>query len=271
MKVGLFRPVSTFRSFFSKQKPKETQKIEIRTIPKSGTYLIREVLTNLGASFNFRHVSAKTEAFDHCIDSRVHHYKSDLYHTMSTGKNVIVLRDPRDNLISMASWFAKGSGNYQRILSNKAFKNWQTSTSYGEKLTEIISLNTQSPLYPRWYLQFHLFEKTCSKFLLEPKRFLIVRFEDLLSEEAGGNGVSRATETIEKIYHFYNMNSPEKSLIKDALLKSWGAKTHTYNSKVTKKVGQWKGKFSKEQITLFKKIWNPFLIKLGYESNENWG
>lgn len=260
---------------FSKniQSNSKQEKIRILTVPKSGSHLLEKIFLQLGfiknETFSWTHVPAHRNAYKTCPNKNIIQYKGLFNDKLLREKAVIVIRDPRDNLSSLANHFKSGKGyTYNLFPSEKAKSDYLGKLTSSELLTQIINLNPTDILFPRWYAQYHIYDNTIKSLLNKPKQYLVIRFEDLLPSNQGQGNQTNQVSTIKKILHFFKHHNISDQAIESALKDSWGG-TFTFTQR-TNKIGQWKATFTPEQIELFAKKWNPFLLALGYETDPNW-
>ena len=135
-------------------------------------------------------------------------------------KAVIVVRDPRDNLVSLANWFLKGQPYYWLCITEPEFNHWRSKNNNSSALDEIVSIDPKSPLHARWFVQYLSYKTVVNRFLEKPHRFLIIKFEDLISEEMGGGDISRPRDAIKKIYSLFQKSTPSDQQIDIALKKA---------------------------------------------------
>lgn len=107
-----------------------------------------------------------------------------------------------------------------------------------------------------------------TKFLpwLDEPNCLIVRFEDLVGANVGGDD-ARQRETIRKITDHIGspLDDVEIEGMADRLFGNSGSKTFHKGQ-----IGGWKAHFKPEHTTAFKRCSNEVMVRLGYENNENW-
>ncbi len=92
-----------------------------------------------------------------------------------------------------------------------------------------------------------------------------VRFEDIVGERGGGTA-ERQREAISKILSYLGIHQTD-ALHEQIANELHGGQTHTFNKG---QIGGWRDAFSADNIRRFKETAGDLLIRLGYESNDNW-
>lgn len=263
-----------------KNPAKKDQSIKIaliQTIPKSGTFLINKIFHELGIERTLTHFLGNRTAIEQCPKERVTQLIQWLDHQKAqflTQKSVILIRDPRDNLVSRLNFFSNHTNaRYEPYETEEGYNAWYKNLSYNEQLEEMISLDPASTFFVSWYSQKKSYERVLEEFQNRPDRFCIVKFEEIVPEIAGGNKQTQL-KTIRKIIDFFGPDYIKKEISDEQIEKVvdglYGG-TITFNKNVVKKVGQWRTVLTDKHIELFKKYWNPIIIGLGYEKDETWG
>lgn len=244
--------------------------------PKSGSHLLLQILNGFTQIMPYKYVAAepvrtiakdgrrktKDEVLGELADSRGG--VIGWGYVEATPENVAVLcrpdrvnyfiyRDPRDVLISQV-FFATdmheehGMHEYYNSLSD-----------FGERLKVAITGINRDGLYMVSVKQRYegVFE------WLEQKHVLCIRFEDLIDNRDAT--LNSMLEEVEKTG--YKIPTPREkalSVLIDAIQPN---KSHTFRSG---KTGGWREHFSDEHKKLFKDVAGDLLVRLGYETNNDW-
>jgi len=152
-------------------------------------------------------------------------------------KKVILIRDIRDVYVSYAHHIYK-----------------QPSMTTEEKIDTIMDKHPA----------FFTMNKNLSIFLKNPN-FLVVRFEDLVGPQGGGNK-EKQTNTIFRIANFIGLpiSKETASQYGDELFGDTGG---TFRKG---KIGSWKTEMNTDQKMWMKEHFAKELIELGYEKNYHW-
>lgn len=265
--------------------------IVLISIPKCGTTVFTktiQLLTNKQGFFIPEIPPKKT-----LLSDKSHFYHTHLRFTEPNKKkitdknilNFLLIRDPRDQLVSFAFWGIKKlnklkTENYDKYIDTKKNPNnyleKESNYSIYENLTFddlLMKLITEGSPY---YDGVSLFKgkeyktKGVSEFYASYFNWMtipgicIVKFEDLIGEKGGGDALKQLS-TLKKISSHLNIKIPDKDLI-DISNKLFGG-THTFRKG---QIGSWKKYFKTEHVEAFKKNAGNLLIKLGYEKDLNW-
>jgi len=166
------------------------------------------------------------------------------------GLKIILFRDPRDALISQMFWMEK-ERRWPGLAEN------QVGTFFSMLEHEKIDFLIDIPVGIFYY------SKLCSE-LLDKPQVVAFRFEDLVGIEGGGCQL-RQEEALKKLALIlgYTLSADE---ITNIALQLFG-NTETFRKG---QIGSWKQYFSDEHKSLFKKKMGEYLIKLGYEKDDQW-
>lgn len=265
--------------------------IFFNSLPKSGTHLLSKALEGLpGINHSGSHLERKKIA--EFVDPEVDyptvgrediHIPDDLkaierlLKTIKTGeyltshmvfnppmhellikmnfKTLLLLRDPRDVVLSWANFIAKEESHLlYPFFKNKSLDYRITSGIRGiEK--EITGTRRQPPIEE--LIRRH------SKWKTDGDAFL-VKFEDLIGEKGGGSK-RKQRKVIKGLVKFLEMKC-EKSLIVNVCDNLFGG-TYTFNKGV---IGRWQETYTEEHKKIFKEKAGHLLIELGYEKNSRW-
>lgn len=133
--------------------------------------------------------------------------------------------------------------------------------SFEDKLAYV--LHAMGPLFQRSVYNLSMEAKAAFHWIQKPG-VIVIRFEDLVGENGGGNDGSQSACILSVASALGMELTPEElDRIKDRI---WGG-TRTFRKG---QIGAWKSHFSKKNIRLFKRQLGQDLIRLGYEKDMNW-
>ncbi|MCH9626113.1 MAG: hypothetical protein S4CHLAM123_13050 [Chlamydiales bacterium] len=235
---------------------KPVEKIEVYTLPKSGTHLIKSVLENLDGK-------KKSNSINHLTDCQGNPVPM-------SSKRVINIRDLRDYFISLKSFTNKvveigleSGTNWPGFKPLCTYQAWLSMTD-DEQLMALITLDESIPYYKENILNNVLCADAQVKQAVDDPNILITRYESWIGEKGGGTAEA-FTETIEKfLAHFGYTISSKK--INNVYEKFYG-KSVTFDKG---SIGRWKAEFKEEHVLAFKGLWNEYLINWGYEVEKDW-
>lgn len=222
--------------------------LAILTMPKAGTHLLEKALhliTNQEISLGMTGlINNKLVHFNHLwpeLDPLIHD---------SNCLKIILFRDPRDVLISQMFWMQKEP--YWADLTQDQI-NMFFFMSDQEKIDFLIELPTGIFYY----------SKLCSELMDKPD-VIAFCFEDLVGLEGGGCRI-RQENALDKLAQClgYTLSAEEIANITSQLFGN----TWTFRKG---KIGEWKYYFNNEHKRLFKEKMGKYLIKLGYEKDDQW-
>jgi sulfotransferase 6B1 len=219
------------------------------TIPKCGTHLVTKALKLLLKKRVRRYNSRKVARGQ--LPSRFETYvwHSHAYYTRKGAqafadrnvKGLLMIRDPRDQLISRCFWALDRSGLDRRSIDQEDFSRFLHAHIKGVK---------------GFYEQFLPWG--------EHPLFYTVKFERLVGDEGGGDSRTQRAE-LEAIARHLNVSSPPGHIEK-CVRKLFGG-TATFRKG---QIGSWKRYFSPDDKKLFKQVAGQLLIDLGYEKDLAW-
>lgn len=168
-------------------------------------------------------------------------------------KIIFVVRDPRDQLISVRNWLI--GGNWP----------WIEASKIQDRQLQLEELITGS--IKGW----RCFESCFLKYealLLDfpPECIYFLRFENLVGK-AGGGSNEKQLETVFEVAQFLNMSLPPTVEEAEQFAANFYGGTRTFR---TGQIGNWKTHFSDRHKSLYKARYNDHLIRLGYEVDGNW-
>ncbi len=233
-------------------------------VPKCGTHLLEKVVYYLdGMSFTHGKLFPHPDNFKREIST----FKKN-----SSTKYVIIIRDPRDALLSAQEFANEESvsvGKFQPwdywwkpVENNPDFH----LLSQCEQVSEMVKMKRSNLIIGS--------EKIYSGFevALAARDFpnvLIVRYEDLIGSEGFGNNEVQYN-TLKEIAEFVGLPLENANL---AFHNSWGPlNQHGFKTFRHGVMGRWKKQFNKKLIQDFKSHgrWNEFLLAFGYEKDSDW-
>jgi len=166
-------------------------------------------------------------------------------------KVIFVIRDPRDQLISVVNWVREGEWPWLAIAKMK---------NMDAQIQEAISgIQTGWKCFESCFL---VYEKNIRD--LPSESVLYVHYENLVGPQGGGSLESQLTE-IAAIVDFIGLDiTPQEQ--QDLLPQIFGG-TATFRGG---QIGSWKSHFTSTHKRLYKLLYKQELIRLGYEENDAW-
>ena len=255
-KIYFFTFLLFFSSLICQSKPRPYR---IITLPKSGTHLLWQYFRLIKKHENkyLRNVIPIHPLNDNG------YFNSELQR-MNNQNVVLMLRDPRDILLSAVFWREKDKikkGN------EKLYKMW-CKLSFDEKLMQIIK--PTAPFNNSTFLRVSNPKQMdimidCLEF---PNKY-VCRFENLIGNHGGGSDQLQKNEIL-GLAKFVGIDISQEttSIIAEEL---FGPPPKQYFNTFRKgQIGEWKNYFTQEHIDAFKKHWNKYLIAFGYETDDDW-
>lgn len=178
-----------------------------------------------------------------------------------TFANFLMIRDPRDMVVSLAFMVHKSSdgktANIEKILLDLITGKKESYIPWAVEQHEIYPLLWEIGLFKlyKMYLPW-----------IKAKNFTLIKFEDLVGEKGGGSA-QKQLQTIIKIgEHLQIKMTPQKAL---TVIDNLFGGTWTFREG---QIGGWKKYFTPEIKKAFKQNTSlmNLLIELGYEQNNNW-
>jgi len=249
---------------------KNGPRIFANSIPKSGTHLLRHILSMM-PSINDKwtyHYDQNVCDYNKQLSAgkngqiiSAHMYWSQEFSTFLEQTNYkvfLMVRDLRDVCVSSAHYCAKD----KRHRLNKYFNDLET---WSERLSATIEGIDADRLdddvrsksiadHVNGYIPW-----------VRDDNCLVIKFEELVGTKGGGN-IDTQIQTLHKISNHIGFDLSESKLAEIAD-KSFTNKTKTFRSG---QIGGWRQEFDEKNISLFKKIAGYQLIELGYEHNNDW-
>lgn len=259
------------------------------SMPKSGTHLIERPLLELGFVKKF-FVYYQTADLGNDEDTipvgivspRMRSYKEvrDLFSKVKTKefalghlpysdkayslldelnfKKILILRDPRDVVVSQFFWINNPAHPFYSYISKienpeeqlmVCIKGW-SSEKIGSSNSLFLGIADKIKMILPWISDPHC---------------LVVRFEDLIGPRGSGN-VENQKSTLRKICTHLNLS------LSDEKIENVAARVFNTSSKTFRegRIAGWKKHFTSLHVDEFKASAGSFLIDLGYEKNFNW-
>lgn len=237
----------------------------VYTPPKTGTHLLfkaLELMTNRQASvFGSYKEYTNGIPFEDYIESHPHRIchthtlpdPSVLGRLQERGiKTVSIIRDPRDQLISLI-YFEHKTGNYrEEQLIGFPDKNTPLKMQDASYVLNLILL------YDLWPYKGHhnlIYNQQPIPYL-KGSLFLAVKFEDLVGEKGGGSK-ERQTKALLELADFLNIENPDIEYVSENLFgNTWSFRNG--------KIGTWRNYFYPKHKQEFKKRYEYIMQNLGY-------
>lgn len=228
--------------------------------PKCGTHLIGKalelmleqksvyMLSELEDPINKAEAQAESGGF-----IVAHNWSSEVLHQLvGMGYRVVfVVRDPRDQVISMQDWMLEGNWDWLRVAalkpSNAQLQELITGARYGWRCVD-------GCLLERYRILLSLPEGS----------YYVVHFEKLVGEEGGGSRQEQFVE-LSNLASFLTHAASSRDL--DFVADNLYGGTRTFRSG---QIGRWKERFNLKHHYSFRERYGPLLIELGYEKSLEW-
>lgn len=240
------------------------------TPEKSGTHLLTRALTFLTGKQVF-HVwdrTATVSELDHYLETAESEGKYFHMHAFPEPniveafkqrgyKVIFLLRDPRDQLISVLYYIHDFRWEYENLRMDYPFG----QLSKDEQIEEMITGEKFSIRVPHDF-----FIRRISWMDMEGLSVCTVRFENLVGEKGGGSLMDQIDELMTLAdFLTIELSIDNAQQIAEQLFGWQGLATFRSGQ-----IGSWKTHFNEQHITSFKRHFGNLLIDLGYESNFEW-
>jgi tetratricopeptide (TPR) repeat protein len=240
------------------------------SVPKSGTILLRNILKSIlgdnlvipSNSFIRPLATAEYLLALPSLTNRVYvghiWYSEDLAKKLSSIPKIVLIRDPRDNVISYTNFM-------DRIAKGGLVEEYWSKKEWDEKLsTMIFGLNIRL----RWKTYPSVFNSYLNHALKwAGPNTLIVRYEDIIGTRFGGNDKT-VIKTMKSIMDFIGVQIDEETLAGRIAQGSDPSKSDTFRFGGK---GNWRQEFKPHHVTQMKAVAPTLVSTLGYELDENWG
>jgi tetratricopeptide (TPR) repeat protein len=238
-------------------------------VGKSGTILLRNILTsilgeNLVIPSNFFKRGLVTSEYIKALPKLTNRvylghiwYDDDVAKKLSSIPKIVLIRDPRDNVVSYAHFMdsiAKdvfGSG--EEYWSKKDWDEKLSTMIFGFRKPRI-GLSSVNNTYLNYGIKW-----------LGHNTFL-VRYEDLIGTRFGGNDVT-VIKTMKSIMDFIRLEIDEDTLTRKVAEGSDPNKSQTFRSGGE---GKWRHEFKPYHVSQMKTAAPNLVSALGYEPDEKW-
>lgn len=172
-------------------------------------------------------------------------------------KVVFMMRDPRDQLLSMYFYVRDRGWIYNNISMSTKF----ASMPFDEQIEEMITGKRLGTSVPKVVVGW----KMPWMFVDQPQVYT-ARYEKLVGPQGGGSREEQITE-LKALAKFLDRKVTDRQIlaIADALYGKPGEATFN-----TGQIGTWKKYFSELHKDLFKEVFGDELIILGYENDYGW-
>lgn len=268
MKVSLFQLFFLTFSVFSfgqdLNSDIKTEKTFVLSMAKGGTHLLGKLLQNLlphgsihsipwTELHNLSNIHSKVLVAH--LASPYNYLSSDPFFHTFFSNGIILIRDPRDVVISAVHWIASGkaqSSSWWTPLSKEKF----SSLSFKDQITEIIKSKNDRTGISASIESALLWSKNPSVY--------VCRFEDLVGPKGGGSKEKQQRAILAIAQQLGIPLSDQQAII---IGESLFGDTHTFREG---SIGSWKKDFTHYHKTLFKDLMGQGLLDLGYELDNDW-
>ncbi len=231
--------------------------------PKNGTHLVGkalELITNKAGTYHLVQINDHNDALQLILnDTEKHSFsvihkvpKKTLKVLVQKGYKIIfIVRDPRDQLISLQNWLREGQWP------------WIKATRIKDENAQLEEIITGKINGWRGFKSCFLNYEALLKKL--PKEAVYkTRFEKLV----GPQGQGSKADQIEEIIQLAQFLEIDFSIAQaETVAQQIYGNTWTFRSG---QIGNWKNHFTAHHKTIFKILYNDHLIRLGYETNDKW-
>lgn len=262
------------------------------TIPKSGTHLLKGLLTSI---FGYQQVYPPSCANENDllynelknIPSGTLQKKIYIGHTWVwsssaanrhihrvPNKKIVLIRDPRDYVVSQAYFIESLKGRFKEGWTPK----WKDKMSFAiytrflqlpqlqDKISAaIFGLNEER--FGGFLNPVNEIYGNGIKWLKESPNSFLVRFEDLISSQQVG-GINKVISTVRSLLDFIGCPHVDHETLLDAIYK--GSETSLSRTFRRGKAGEWRTEFNANHVKQFKLAAPDLPSILGYEKDESW-
>jgi hypothetical protein len=229
--------------------------VMVMTTPKCGTHLIQKLLTMLtGQSANF-YIPISLDPYSKPEFTNENYIINHPYpgfddYIESDFKKVVLIRDPKDAIISFVNWVKKDKkwGHWTPQL----FIDFYNSLDLNQRIDLAI-------LFPDQYMGLKFFYEQSIRWINSGA--FVVRFEDIVGEDGNGNHDTQR-DTIANLAAYLDIDINDEKL--DYICENlFGDNAGTFDKGL---VGSWKSTFNASNKKLIDQEFSHILPILGYES-----
>lgn len=277
-----------FRLKYSKQKlirPGRRRKplMLCNSYPKSGTHLLYQILYSLPDTIKWNdivsvqalcgimntasHIRWKIGSAPDGSIVRSHLMCTDEIKSILANescKQFFIYRDLRDVAVSHARWVLKEPRIFLHDIYKQlpSFDDQLMSTIQGIPLGSPFGSNLSQPNIGQDFYRWIGW--------IDDPNTMAIRFEDLVGERGGGDEEKRL-HIISQILDYLEVNLPTsevKSRFASTVMNP--SESHTFLKGGKGQIGNWETYFNEKHKKEFKKVAGSLMIKLGYETDQNW-
>lgn len=240
---------------------KQQNKIILLTMPKAGTHLLQKavgLITKRPVEWfkveNFNPEIALSESDNRIyLQHLMEHFDVILKDHSGKYIKVVLIRDPRDVMISLINWLERTNDWFHMP---QEMMDTCNHLSFDEKLHYIMHL-------PDHYFSVRFFAKEALKWM-EDKDVFVCRFEELVGIQGGGSYKQQKRVMRKLAAHLgYHLSKNE---IKEISRSLFGGTATFRNGQIN----TWQQTFKQDHIQVCKEVMGKELIQLGYEKDDNW-
>jgi hypothetical protein len=174
-------------------------------------------------------------------------------------KVLYIFRDPRDVVVSHFHWISELN---ERHRLHEYYKN--LADNHARLKASIMGVDGK---FSKDGKEFEGIGLWFEKFMpwVEKSYTLTIKFEDIIGSKGGGDDKAQF-RTIKNIAEHLELDVDEH-VLKDIAEKTYFKKARTFRKGT---IGDWQNHFNDDNKELLKKACGNWLIKLGYEKDNNW-
>lgn len=237
------------------------------TMRKAGTHLMKKFFYIISEELG--HPEASRYYWDHCGSFRKGNLLTIRDQLLRDKPTLIIIRDLRDIVVSLVYYVEKwiDQGYFDRQYPQELLFKWR-HLPMDKKIKGIILRDRTYPFVNGF---LHEDYSQIENVLLNAKKALVIRYEDLVGTSGGGSDEMQKG-IIEKICHFLNFNlTPDE--MEYLCANFFGVRSqseatglcYTYNPDSQGKIGTWKKHFSPFLLKVMEAKYGSYLQKFGYD------